>query len=144
MECIHLVHPKKYDAVAHNWSRVAFRNNGGSLSVFTTGCIDQFGLPTCEHLPKYWGAYEHVCSEPPVFWRFDTDDLPNGWTVELDGPEEECHFVIQGLDDGQLWTVFANPPINELSICHNGDIHPLTEVDILKIQAEYRAKFKKK
>lgn len=131
MECIHLIHPSKYNGNEDRWFRTAFRNNAGSLSIIGCECMAVGGTTACEHIRKYdYKQFTAVVGEPPIFWKFDTDILPAGGRLRQQGRRDPCHYIVEGLDDGQLWPVFENVPLSDVSICADRNYRPLTRDDL--------------
>lgn len=140
MECIHLVHPRKYNVKEKKWTRAAFRNNKGSLSIIGCNCVEDSGLSLCEHIRKFYGAFTGIASDPPVFWQFDTEHLPHGGNISPDGAPERCHFIVNGLNDERLWGHFEPhagvEALSHLSICNNSEPRQLKLEDVIAIKSK--------
>lgn len=106
MECIHLIHPWKYDAKGGQFITDAFTNNQGSLSILEIACTGP--QTVCAYVNRFCSTWRRITSNPPVFWRFDTDALPLDRRVEATGAEDNpCHYDVHDLDDAALWTFFS-------------------------------------
>ena len=140
MECIHLTHPRKFNIRENKWSRVAFRNNKGSLSIIGCDCVQNSRITLCEHIDKYYGDWSGITSDPPVFWQFNTEDLPPGYAVASAAGRDPCHFVVSGLDDQTLWEFFepaaGGEALGQFSICANGNHRPLVLADVIAIKTK--------
>jgi hypothetical protein len=138
MQCIHLIHPWKYDTNADQFITDAFANREGSLSIIGIECAGAGTI--CAYVERFC-PWPSITSKPPVFWRFDTDHLPaEGRLVESGGDDHPCHFDVFDLDDGQLFGVIENVDITDLEICHNGTPKHVSREEFFKIKAEYDAK----
>jgi len=134
MECIRLLHANKYNKKQHKFTRPAFRNIAGGLSVIEWDCIRQSGKSVADHVRQYYQCYPGIVGEPPIFWKFDTSvTLPAGHVVQqvTSDSGDICHHDVKGLDDSVLWGVFETKDISDFSICTNGGYRQVTEAEIL-------------
>lgn len=144
MDCAHLIHPRKYNIHESKFVRDAFANNRGSLSIVDVACAENKERTICNYLRKSFRGMDRICSDPPVFWRFDTDSLAPGGTLTPDAVENNpCHCIITGLEDDQLWATFEGVQISDLQICDNGSDRALTLNDVNSITEAFKAKNKK-
>ena len=103
-------------------------------------CIFASGRTICEHIRTY---YPTAASEPPIFWIFSTDILPQPSilvsTISTTG--DECHYDIRQLSDKQRRDVFETHAHNiaGLSICSDDGSYQVPTVEqlhALSLQAE--------
>src|ERR1017187_3724608 len=99
MECVHIIHRDKYNKKEERFYRTAFKNNLGSLSIIGTDCVRASHLEICAHIRGHYKQFPKVLSEPPIFWKFDTDKLPPGGSLRQSGHRDPCHYVVEGLED---------------------------------------------
>ena len=101
MECIRLLHPNKYNRKQREFTRPAFRNVDGGLSVVSWDRIQDTGNSVADHIRRYYQCFPNVAGEPPIFWKFDTDILPPGHAVQqvTSDSGDICHHDVKGLDD---------------------------------------------
>jgi hypothetical protein len=130
------------DEFLHNHGRfpsTVFRNLGGSLSLVDSECVAANGISICDHARKYYRDTNTV-GEPPIFWRFDGEILPNPRCVEEQPTKsgDKCHRNIYGITDKVLqklfkWSDQSRTKLRELSeftICAESGARPLTLDDL--------------
>jgi len=105
MEYVRILHPREYKPKLGRFNSGAFTNSsGGGLSVFERACAIRASKSLCEHIARH---YEQVAGFPPIFWPFVTNELPEGWRLELDSSRgDDCHFNLMGLHDNALRKFF--------------------------------------
>lgn len=79
--------------------------------------------------------YQLVADDPPIFWRFSTDILPDGFRLvqETTLTGDVCHYNIKGLTDKQAKDIFKtfNDRFEEFRICNDNDTdRTLTRYDL--------------
>src|ERR1017187_6365220 len=133
MEGIHYIHPRDYDPDDDRFFRTAFANNRGSLSFDDADCIESSDLTICEHIAKYFPQpkFAAVVREPPVFWRFKTENLPVTGTIKKSAGRNPCHYVVEGLDDAELWPVFEETTLSDLQTCEDGAVRATKKEDLI-------------
>jgi len=138
MEYLRILNPDKYNVEQGQFTRFAFKNTGGGLSVVAWDCIQATGVTVCAHLRKHFKRYRNVMGDPPVFWRFDiaTTFSAAPHTVESDETNGDCHHLVKGIDDETLWKVFEVQPFNNFSVCNNGTVHPATVEEIIALKTD--------
>ena len=118
MEIIRLLHIRHYDRRKQRFTSPAFKNFGNGISVIDQQCISNSGRTICEHIIAY---YQSVASEPPIFWQFSSDILPQRSSIvpEVSTTGDICHYNIQGLSDKQARQFFKEYccGITQLLIC---------------------------
>jgi hypothetical protein len=137
MECVRILNPNKYNPEQGQFTRFAFRNTGGGLSVIAWDCIRDTGDAVCAHLRKHYRRFPGVVGETPVYWRFDTAAAFSGapHTIEPDNSGgDDCHRLVKGIDDEALWKVFEIQECSRFSICDNGTTHSATEQEIIALK----------
>jgi hypothetical protein len=90
------------------------------------------GRTICEHI---WRFYSHVADDPPIFWRFISDILPEGCSLVQENSDrgDECHHNIIGLSDNRARKFFKKEcdAFRDLLICTpDGTVRPLTREDL--------------
>jgi hypothetical protein len=137
MECVRILNPSKYNPEQGQFTRFAFKNTGGGLSVVAWDCVQATGDSICSHLRKHYKRFPGVLREPPVYWRFDTaiafSKAPH--TLEQDASDgDDCHYLVKGIDDENLWKIFEIQPFSNFSVCDNGTAHPATVQEIITLK----------
>src|SRR6266446_4826937 len=102
MECIRLLHPRRYNERERRFTSFAFRNSDsdGTLSIIDWACIQATGRSVGEHIRHHYGKYQNVVWEPPIFWKFDTAAiLPVGQIKPDNSGGDDCHRVVEGVAD---------------------------------------------
>ena len=138
MDCIYLLHPRKYDELGKTFPRDAFRNNGGSFSVIDGACAGRSTI--CAYIRRFYSQWTRITSNPAVFLRFDSARLPAKRRLKDAGKEHNpCHVEVFDLEDEELGQVFENTTISQLEVCHSGVSEPIEEREFLEIKARYEA-----
>ena len=119
MEAIRLISTELYDHKLGRFQSTAFTNSSSrGISIIDKECIHESGACTCDHIRKY---YQSIAGEPPVFWQFSTDILPDHCRLEQqDTPSgDHCHYNILGLTDRQAKRLFKEQTqdLSGLFIC---------------------------
>jgi hypothetical protein len=145
MDSIHLVHPRLYDFMGGQFIRDAFANNQDSLSIIDLECSNQLEGGPCKYVRKYYRHMGRIASDPPVFYRFETDDLPEGRRGKVVRPDPDpvtnpCHWVVENLDDDELWEKFQDVKLIDLWICDNGQVRRLGVQEAFQIKTAHEAK----
>src|SRR5258707_11816406 len=110
MECIRLLHPRRYNERERRFTSFAFRNSDsdGTLSIIDWACIQATGRSVGEHIRHHYGKYQNVVWEPPIFWKFDTAAiLPVGQIKPDNSGGDDCHRVVEGVADQTLAAIIV-------------------------------------
>ena len=138
MGFIRLIHPTHYDATKNRFNNMALKksSDGTGASIISVECIDGTGRNICDHIRKF---YSEVSGEPPVFWRFDQLDLPDGYRIEQSTSHsgDECHHAVHDVSNNQLKKLITRVPIEAAMVCANGEHVPLTRDIITSLQDQY-------
>jgi|GraSoi_2013_60cm_1033757.scaffolds.fasta_scaffold86803_1 hypothetical protein len=135
MECIRLLHPRRYNERERRFTSFAFRNSDsdGTLSIIDWACIQATGRSVGEHIRHHYGKYQNVVWEPPIFWKFDTAAiLPVGQIKPDNSGGDDCHRVVEGVADQTLAAIIESRDVrSDFSICNNGGYRTVTEAEIV-------------
>ena len=134
MDAIRVLHKSHYDPHRNRFISLAFKNTGADpgISIVSAECILWSQRPICGHIRQYYGS---LTSDPPIFWRFSTDVLPDHHLLEQEESStgDVCHYNIKGITDKEARRVFKSvwcDPAN-FSICDAEQRYrPLTTEDI--------------
>jgi hypothetical protein len=133
MECIRPLNPKKYDRKSNKWFETAFRNNKGSLSILDGECAIHISGSICGHIRKFWETVPGIIGDPIIYWKFSDALFPAGrYTVEqqTSAKGDPCHCNVHGIPDAELYPLIENRPLNEFTVCDNGNDRPLAMHDL--------------
>lgn len=118
MEIARILSPNHFDQNLSRFSSLAFRNSSGprgGISVFDRDCSKQNTGSSCNHIESY---YQKISFQPPIFWKFSSDQLPNHPKLELDDSNgDPCHYNIFGLTDKEAKRFFQGEGNGEYFIC---------------------------
>lgn len=94
---------------------------------------DDGGL-ICEHIREH---YPLVTGEPPVFWIFAEERLPDGYEIQPSeaGTTDPCHYQVQEVSNDRLWKLFKRVNRAEFKICDDGSFRELSEEDVSEFPA---------
>ena len=73
----------------------------------------------CEHIRVY---YKNVAKEPPIFWEFDSDIIPQEANIKQKKSRsgDKCHHNIINLSDSKARRIFSQNCRHEnINICLN-------------------------
>ena len=140
MEAIRILNPIHYDYVKKRFNSTAFRESsaghGGGYSVVSVDCIDAGGRTICEHLRTY---YAETGGTAPVYWRFSTRVLPDGYQLEQETSptQDDCHYNIRYLRRKDAERVFKAETANlsGVSICDGMDARQATFDELAALRA---------
>ena len=131
MELVLLLHISQYDEQLARFRSTCFERSGDGtgISVIDKECIDRQTGSICDHARTFYGK---IAWEPPIFWRFDSLQLPEGYSLDevLSDTGDECHRNIEGVSDGRAKKFFKRQEDPVFEICNGEGPHPLTEDDI--------------
>jgi hypothetical protein len=134
MDAIRLLHRRHYDYRRRRFTSVAFKNSGENpgISIIDCDCILNNSNSICSHIRKF---YQRTAGEPPIYWRFNTELLPNKIELEQENSAsgDECHYNIRGLSDREARKFFKsyNQKLNLFKTCKNGNSVELEEEDLI-------------
>src|ERR1700733_12344486 len=133
MEGVHLIHPDDYNPDDDRFFTTAFENNQGSLSFDSTKCIAEQPTTICDHIAKYFPQprFRKVVGEPPVFWRFQTDQLPPSAKIKPSRGRNPCHYIAEGAANEELWPVFQGVTVSDLETCEKGILRRTKREDLI-------------
>src|SRR5262245_14865291 len=106
MEYVRFLHPKHFDSrpTQNRFKSLAFRNssNGGGCSIVQLGCVNATGKSICDHARTYYSP--EVRGEPPIFWIFGEDNLPDGYRLEQkrSASGDDCHYNLHNVSNSGL------------------------------------------
>lgn len=134
MEYVHILALHHWESKLGRFSSQAFKpSTNGGISVIELECIRATGEPICGHLRQF---YPHVAGEPPIFWIFPAEFLPNSVHFEqtLSDRGDPCHRNIQGISEKQARKLFKDfaksHKLTRFLICQNGDHRELRLSDL--------------
>ena len=132
MEYVRILHPREYKPKLGRFNSGAFTNSsGGGLSVFEPDCAIRASESICLHIARH---YEQVAGVPPLFWAFESEDLPAGGRFEVDASRgDDCHYNLLELQDNALRKFFKRQHVTlaKVRACVQSGEAPGTEVEAL-------------
>ena len=108
-----------------------------AISVFDAACAIGDSGNICAHIKRF---YADVSSDPPIFWFFESSDLPNGQTKIVESKSttgDTCHRNITGLSAGRAKKYFKKVQSEKLfsddcfQICGSSNLRRLVKADLV-------------
>ena len=117
------------DRVKKCFTSLAFKpsSSDGLISLFDRDCAIRTNGTVCNHIKA---IHSKLSGEPPIFWEFSPEILPEGVEVLSSGnPDDPCHSHVSGLDDKASRRLFKTIQLSEFQVCENGTSRHVTADD---------------
>jgi hypothetical protein len=99
---------------------LVFKNSkdGSGISVIDESCAIGNSQCVCTHVKKFYSGFP-FCSDPPIFWIFDSTSLPVtcqfNQCPSITG--DPCHHNVKGLNDTQAKKIFKKASPDQFFSC---------------------------
>src|SRR5271157_6284194 len=102
MQYIRFISRKHWDRNRRRFTSLAFKpsTTNRGISVVEHECLSALSYSVCAHIRRFYAA---VAGEPPIFWQFSFEILPETVHIEItpSNTGDGCHRDLMGLSDDQ-------------------------------------------